>query len=73
MTEKEYKNAIKTVFRQTLIDYIQDGVFIEDFLDRWQGDAQPPHLSDFEDEQGFILDKTLTKEIEKMVDKLQKA
>ena len=54
MTEKEYKNAIKTTFRQTLIDYIQDGVFIEDFLDRWQGDTQPPHLSDFEDEQGFI-------------------
>ena len=72
MTEKEYKNAIKTTFRQTLIDYIQYGDFIEDFLDKW-GNIQPPHLSDFEDEQGFILDKTLTKEIEKMVDKLQKA
>lgn len=66
MTEKEYKKLIKDTLHRVVIDYLDYGDVIPDFRDYWCNEKK-----DFKDEQEFILEKTLTKEIEKMVDKLR--
>ena len=66
MTEKEYKKLIKDTLHKVVIYYLDYGDVIPDFRDYWDNEKK-----DFKDEQEFILEKTLTKEIEKMVDKLR--
>lgn len=72
MTEKQYKKMIKDTLREVIIDYLEYGDCVCDFANEWEVKDFLYHVSNFEDDQNFILDKTLTKEIEKIVDMLRK-